>query len=161
MLVPEAVPFAYAPCQTPTEDSAISARLACLTCLAIVIADLQEVIHTLARKTSVPLRALARRASAIAQPLLDDCAIAHERSRAGRERGLVRPADRAEFVGARGARRAVGTTHLQRSRVLEVLAVEGIGDVGAGTHRRVGDVRHVLRSEERRVGKECRSRGAP
>src|SRR5688572_21774366 len=145
MFVPEAVPFAYAPCKTPTEDSAISARLACLTCLAIVIADLQEVIHTLARKTSVPSRALARRALAIAQPLLDDSAIAHERSRTGRECGRVRPADRAEFVGSRGARRAVGTTHLQLSRALEFLAVEGIADVGAGTHRRVGDVRHVLR----------------
>src|SRR5262245_61770253 len=44
----------------PTEDSAISARLAFLTCLAIVIADLQRAIHTLARKTSVPKAGLCQ-----------------------------------------------------------------------------------------------------
>src|SRR5688500_5978324 len=100
MFVPDGVPFVYAPCRTPTQDSAISARLACFTCLAIVIADLREVIHTVARKTSRPLRALARRTSVIAQPLLDDCAIAHECGRSRRERGLVRPADRAVLVGS-------------------------------------------------------------
>src|SRR2546430_7331019 len=62
-----------------------------------------------------------------------------------------------------GARRATGDVHIDRNDLIAALhngvIVENAAGSGTGAHR--DDPLGLRRSEERRVGKECRSRWSP